>query len=141
MKLSSRSFADSRKGLEISMTSMIDVVFLLLIFFLVTTTFIKPERQLNSNIQVEQTDAGLQTTEFEPAVVDIYSLGDQVFYKMGAVKTNELQRIEKIMASFGDKSAGGFVRIGAGVPFGHPAKVIGAFKANGFVQVSYLPAE
>lgn len=141
MKLSSRSHAGSRKGLEISMTSMIDVVFLLLIFFLVTTTFIKPERQMNSNIQVEQTDAGLQTTEFEPAIVDIFQLGGQVLYKMGAVKTNDLGRIEKIMASFGDKSAGGFVRVGTDVPFGHPAKVIGAFKANGFVQVSYLPAE
>ena len=121
------------------MTSMIDVVFLLLIFFLVTTTFIRPERQLNSNIQVEQNDAGLQMTELEPAIVDIYKSGNQVLYKMGAVKTNQLKRIEAVMASFGDKSDGGFVRVSDGVPFDHPAKVIGAFKANGFVNVSYLP--
>ena len=123
------------------MTSMIDVVFLLLIFFLVTTTFIKPERQLASNIHVEKTDAGLQMTELEPAIVEIYRFGEEVFYKMGAVKTNDINKIENVMASFGDKSEGGFVRVGKGIPFDHPARIIGAFKANGFTSVSYLPVE
>ena len=38
MKLSNRQI--DKKRLELSMTSMIDVVFLLLIFFIVTTTFV-----------------------------------------------------------------------------------------------------
>jgi biopolymer transport protein ExbD len=43
MKLSNRRFIGDVNKIELSMTAMIDVVFLLLIFFLVTTTFVPPE--------------------------------------------------------------------------------------------------
>ena len=123
------------------MTSMIDVVFLLLIFFLVTTTFIKPERQLASNIKVERTDAGLQHSDLEPAIVDVYVLGDTIIYQMGAIKSSKLDDIASMMAGFTNKTDGGFVRVNSGVPFEHAAKIIGLFKANGFHNVSYLPVK
>ena len=47
MKLSNRAVDSRSNKIELSMTSMIDVVFLLLIFFLVTTTFVRPEKQLS----------------------------------------------------------------------------------------------
>lgn len=141
MKLSNQKYSNARKEIQISTTSMIDVVFLLLIFFLVTTTFIKPERQLASNILVEESDAGLQSSDFDSATVEIFSLGEQVMYKLGATQSNDLAKISKILNGLNNKSAGGFVRVNAGVPFDHAAKVIGAFKANGFENVSYLPAE
>ena len=123
------------------MTAMIDVVFLLLIFFLVTTTFIKPERQLTGNIRTEHADAGLQPSDLDPAIVDIYQLGNRVLYQLGATRTSELKKLMDIMRDFENKADGAFVRVGGDVPFEHAAQVIGAFKANGFANVSYLPAE
>lgn len=123
------------------MTSMIDVVFLLLIFFLVTTTFIEPEKQLLSNIAVEQTNSGLQMNDLEPAIVDIYSVGNTILFQMGAVKTSDPERLVKIAASFPNKTEGGFVRVNKNVPFETVAQVIGLLKSNGFENVSYLPAQ
>ena len=123
------------------MTSMIDVVFLLLIFFLVTTTFIKPERQLTGNIRTENAAAGLQPSDLDPAIVEIYQLGDRVLYQLGATRTSELKKLMEIMREFENKSDGAFVRVGGEVPFEHAAQVIGAFKSSGFADVSYLPAE
>jgi hypothetical protein len=69
MKLSSHKLSrDSRP--ELSMTSMIDVVFLLLIFFMTTSSFLKTERDLDSGIQVERR-SGERRGDFEPAIVDV----------------------------------------------------------------------
>ena len=40
-----RSPRSARRTITIELTSMIDVVFLLLIFFLITTTFVRPENK------------------------------------------------------------------------------------------------
>ena len=123
------------------MTSMIDVVFLLLIFFLVTTTFIKPERQISSNIKVERTEAGLQEDDLDPAVLDLFVTGDRVVFQLGARQTTKLDELRKTIENFENKSEGAFVRVGPGVAFDNAARAIGLFKASGFANVSYLPAE
>ena len=123
------------------MTSMIDVVFLLLIFFLVTTTFIKPERQLNSNIKVEQTAAGLQEDDLDPAILDLFLVGERVVFQLGARQTSQLEELKSVIDDFENKSEGAFVRVGSGVAFDHAARAIGLFKASGYSNVSYLPAQ
>ena len=141
MRLSNQLHCFQKPDLTISMTSMIDVVFLLLIFFLVTTTFIKPEKQLLSNIVVEQTDAGIQISDLEPAVIDIFRVGNTVFFQMGGIKTSDPSKLDQILSSFPNKNEGGFVRVGKDVPFERAAQIIGMLKSNGFENVSYLPAD
>ena len=70
MKLSSHKI-ERESRLELSMTSMIDVVFLLLIFFMVSSSFVKTERDLDSGIKVERQSASQQQSDFEPAIVDV----------------------------------------------------------------------
>ena len=53
MKLSSRKI-ERNKHVELTMTSMIDVVFLLLIFFMVFSSFLDTERNLDSAIKVKK---------------------------------------------------------------------------------------
>ena len=79
MKLSHRLRGTQR--LELSMTSMIDVVFLLLIFFLVTTTFVRPEREVVSAIKVDQKDASENQSVLEPAIVDVIQVQGQPVYR------------------------------------------------------------
>jgi biopolymer transport protein ExbD len=61
----------NRKPLELSLTPMIDVVFLLLIFFMVTTTFSKESM---IKIQLPQAD-GLDRSEKQQLVVTIDQAG------------------------------------------------------------------
>lgn len=121
------------------MTSMIDVVFLLLIFFLVTTTFIRPEQQIKSAIKVIEQDARQSRSDLEPAMVDVVLQSGQVVFKLGAIRTNDIAEIRKTLDQFESKSDGAFVRVADDVPFEKAAQAIGACHASGFESVSYLP--
>ncbi len=138
MRLKSRSQHDLR-SLELSMTSMIDVVFLLLIFFLVTTTFVRPERQLISSIQSNERKAAKTSSTLEPAIVDVQQLGSDVVFKIGAVTTDDLREIKRILSTFDNKSDGAFVRVADDVPFEYAAQAIAACRASGFPAVAWLP--
>lgn len=140
MKLSNQN--RNHRRLELSMTSMIDVVFLLLIFFIVTTTFVRPEREIASAIKVQQKSASRQNTNLEPAIIEI--IVDQesplkISYRIGAVRTNELAQIETILSDFENKSEGAFVRVDPEAPYESAAQVIGLCRSAGFQTVSYLP--
>ncbi len=138
MRLNSRN-RQRRSSLELSMTSMIDVVFLLLIFFLVTTTFVRPERQIVSSIQSNQRRAASKPSALEPAIVDVQKLGADVVYKIGAVTTDDLREVKKVLQAFENKADGAYVRVADDVPFESAAKAIGACRASGFPAVAWLP--
>ena len=138
MKLSNRGLRRSSSP-SLSMTSMIDVVFLLLIFFLVTTTFLRPEKQIATAIRPVEENSASRASDLEPAIVDVMMRGEQVMFRIGAILTNDIEEIEKVLASFDNKSEGAFVRVSDEVPFDAAAKAIGACRANGFNAVSYVP--
>jgi biopolymer transport protein ExbD len=140
MKLGNRQHVDRAIDMQVSMTSMIDVVFLLLIFFLVTTTFVKPERHLTSNIVVEHLDAGIRLSDLEPAVVEVFRRGETVIFQIGGRQSSKLDELQPILVDYENKSDGGFVRVGPDVPFERAVEVIGALKSSGFSVVSYVSA-
>ena len=121
------------------MTSMIDVVFLLLIFFLVTTTFLRPEQQVRSAIKVIEQDAQQSRSDLEPAMVDVIWQNEQVLFRLGAIRTNDIGEIRETLDQFENKAEGAFVRVADEVPFEQAAQAIGACRASGFDSVSYLP--
>ena len=127
--------------MDLSMTSMIDVVFLLLIFFIVTTTFTRPEREIASAIKVNEQKSTQQDSNLEPAIVDIFLRNSQVQFRVGAVQTNDLKQIKTLLNGFTNKSEGAFVRVAGNVPYEAAAQTIGACRASGFKSVSYLPLE
>ena len=90
MKLSSRKI-EREKRIELSMTSMIDVVFLLLIFFMTTASFVKTERQLDSAIRVKNKTAEqalllMEDLEDQEDVQNVYSnfdIDEEIMEQMG----------------------------------------------------------
>ena len=123
------------------MTSMIDVVFLLLIFFIVTTTFVRPEREIASAIKANEQKSTAQKSNLEPAIIDVFRSNAQVQFRIGAVRTNDLNEIKPLLDGFTNKSEGAFVRVAGDVPYEAAAQAIGACRASGFESVSYLPLE
>ena len=81
--------------LELSTTSLIDVVFLLLIFFLVTTTFLLPERQLKPNIKIQQTSAAELVDDIEPAIIDIVRKAQTPVYQFGTLVTDDIVQLAR----------------------------------------------
>ena len=123
------------------MTSMIDVVFLLLVFFLVTTTFVRPERQILSAIESNERESAPTESLLEPAVVDVVKVGDKIVYRIGAITTDDLEEVKKVLQGFDNKSEGAWVRVADNAPFESAAKAIGVCKSAGFSAVAWLPAE
>ena len=120
---------------------MIDVVFLLLIFFIVTTTFVRPEREIASAIKVNEQKSTAQNSNLEPAIIDVFRSNAQVQFRVGAVRTNDLNEIKILLNGFTNKSEGAFVRVAGDVPYEAASQAIGACRASGFESVSYLPLE
>ncbi len=125
--------------LELSTTSLIDVVFLLLIFFLVTTTFLLPERQLKPNIKIQQTSAAELVDDIEPAIIDIVRKAQTPVYQFGTLVTDDIVQLEKFLSDFPNVTKGAFVRLSDDVPYGMAAKAINVCKKTGFTTVSVVP--
>ena len=137
MKLSSRKLQREPR-LELAMTSMIDVVFLLLIFFMTTSSFVETERHLNSSIQVNRQSSG-QQADFEPAIVEVVQSGGRFVYRLGERELTTQQELTAILRQFDNKADGAFVRVSDDAPFAMAAAAIQACKTARFAMVSYVP--
>ena len=137
MKLSSHKLQREPR-LELAMTSMIDVVFLLLIFFMTTASFVDTERHLNPAIQVNR-QAGGQQADFEPAIVEVVQVDGRFVYRLGERKLTTQKELTEILRQFDNKADGAFVRVSDDAPFGMAAAAIQACKTARFAMVSYVP--
>jgi biopolymer transport protein ExbD len=138
MKLTSRG-RDSAK-LELQMTSMIDCVFLLLIFFMVTASFSLTERELDSAIKVRRAALSSAASDLQPAVVEVVrGTGGSYIYKIGGREMTELEELTDVLRRFDNKLDGAIVRVDDNAPFAMAATAIQACKNAGYSLVSYVP--
>jgi biopolymer transport protein ExbD len=137
MRLTSRSGRHASK-IELQMTSMIDVVFLLLIFFLVTTSFQKTERELDPGIKVQRA-AAESASDLAPPIVDVVRSGPAFVYRLGGRELTSAADLTDVLRQFDNKSQGAFVRASDDAPFDMAASAIQASKSAGFALVSYVP--
>lgn len=146
MRLSSHK-SNRETQLELSMTSMIDIVFLLLIFFLTTSSFVPTERDLSAASKVEKQTPSETPSDFEPAVIDVVPGNGGFVFKIGSneitptTPAQDQQRLNNILAAFPSsaKGYGAFVRVVDEAPFQMAATAIQAAKSADFLAVSYVP--
>lgn len=125
--------------LELSTTSMIDVVFLLLIFFIATTTFLAPERLLKPAIIVKRQAPGTTNVRIEPLTIEIVRKGGEPVFRAGATFSSDIEQIRPILQQYPDKTAGAWIRLSDEVPFEMAASAINAARQAGFDAVSLVP--
>jgi biopolymer transport protein ExbD len=140
MRLSSRRIHRERR-IELAMTSMIDVVFLLLIFFMLTLSFVRTERNLDSAIKVNQQASTAASRDLQPALVAVVRGETGYVYRLGGRDVAAEAELTDLLRQFDNKGDGAFVRAADGAPFRMAAAAIQACKTAGFGLVSYLPGE
>lgn len=126
---------------ELGMTSMIDVVFLLLIFFMTTSSFFRTERNLDPAIRVERRSASAAANDLQPAIVEVVRSGERFVYRLGTREFASADELGEVLQQFDNKSEGAFVRVADEAPFGMAAAAVQACKSARFVPVSYVPWE
>lgn len=85
--------------LDVNITPLVDVVFLLLIFFMVSTTF---DRQ--SELNIELPEANGEITESEKKDIEIFIKQDGQYIINGQVLVNS--KIDTLIRNLREKSAG-----------------------------------
>jgi biopolymer transport protein ExbD len=116
----------------LNLTPMIDVLFLLIIFFVAGTKFIESERQIALKVPTVS-DKGALTAAPEKKVVNVYSDG-QITLDRKAVSLEELTA--KLTAAHQQfKGLGVLVRGDAGAQFQRVASVLNACKQAGIADL------
>ncbi len=115
----------------LSLTSLIDVIFLLLIFFIVTTTLIDPSKKLQ--IQLPEAKAASPDIKSIPVTIELGRRG-AITLNGKAVRLNTLERRLKELAK-GNRKKSAIVRADRRLDYGQVVKVLGICRASGFLDI------
>lgn len=123
---------------DLPMTSMIDVVFLLLIYFMITATFVR-ERELRSTLDSVREGSG-RAADLAPQVVEVELRDGRSSYRIGARIMRTQEELASVLAEL-PKEGGVFVRVHGDAPWGAAAGALQAVQDAGFLRRTYVPAD
>ena len=143
-------YTDRREPLDVKMTPMIDVVFLLLIFFVWTASFQIIEQILPSSVS-EVSGSGLDSTteppppeaDFHDVVVRVLWDDGRVSWRVGDESLNELAAVKSKLGLIFEVNADAPVIIDPDVatPLGHVIDVYDLSRQVGFDEVQFAASE
>ena len=145
----------SRREFQISMTPMIDVVFLLLIFFVCTASFQAAESVLPTDLKVagSETVSGLpepEAIELEQILIEITSTGASktgtqrmVLYKINGQPCASLGQLDEMIDSLAqiDAALPVVLDIGGQVSLGHALDVYDRCRLVGLRQIQFAASQ
>lgn len=128
-----------RSLLRAELTPMIDVIFLLLIYFFVTTSQTIPESELEPALQAQRVEGG-GAADFQPQIVDVVIVGEQPAYRIGSRVLYSREELDAVLRTL-PQEGGLFVRGSGGAPTGWAVGAIQSGRDAGFLAVTYVPGE
>ena len=138
MSLRRRSSSRGARLGALPLTSMIDVVFLLLIFFLVTADFAKQEHKLPSALQTE--GGGVRSSELQPQIIQISLFENKPVFTIGQVRCGDRASLEGVLMQL-PRDAGVAIKAQPDVPIQSIATALQAARNAGFTRRSYVPGD
>lgn len=114
---------------------MIDVIFLLLIFFMATTTLARPESQLASGLRAEQQSG--QTSTSVPPIVEVGVFDGKASFRLGSRVFVDRRALVDVLIEQ-PRDAGVFVKVFDGVDVSLVASAMQACELAGFDKVTYV---
>ncbi|MAB82532.1 MAG: hypothetical protein CMJ24_03730 [Phycisphaerae bacterium] len=126
--------------LTLNLASMIDVTFLLLVYFIVSTVMARPEDQLTSAIQTRDADSAGAQIDYQPQVIEVVRLDGRPTYVLGDRMLDDLGSLTEVIRGL-PKEIGVFVRVSPGIPVEFALAAVQACRDAGFQQVTYVPEE
>jgi len=118
---------------------MIDITFLLLLYFMITTIIIEPEDRLRPQLQTSnESNAGSQL--LEPQIVKVLNIEGRPVYRIGARVITERRELGEVLRQL-PSDQGIFVQVYDRVPVGFAVAALQEATDAGFSQVTYVPSE
>lgn len=125
-----RFLKESDEEIGISLTSLIDVIFLLLIFFMVATTLVDPSRRLD--VQLPEAKAASAQAKKPPVTIEMSHRGEVTLNGHG-VDFDALEKRLDALGEEGNKTA--IVRADKRLDYGRVVQVLGFCRAAGFQDI------
>ncbi|MEO1008362.1 MAG: biopolymer transporter ExbD [Planctomycetota bacterium] len=123
---------------HLPLTTLIDVVFLLLIYFMVTATITPPESRVAAALQSERGSG--QARDLQPQIVTVDVRDGVLTYRMGSRTFLDRESLGVVLAEL-PKEGGLFVRVTDRAPWAAVAAVMQEALDAGFTKRTYVPAE
>jgi biopolymer transport protein ExbD len=123
--------------LVIEMTPMIDVIFLLLIYFFLSTTYRPPESRLSPALQAERVQGGAGA-DFTPQVVDVGLFEGRPGFGIGQRVVFDIETLTALLRRL-PKEGGVFVRGSNDVETRWAIDALQAATDAEFLKVTYVP--
>ena len=126
--------------LTMNLASMIDVTFLLLVYFIVSTVMARPEDQLTSAIQTRDAETAGSEIDFQPQIVEVLRLDGAPAYVIGDRRLRDLGGLRAVLDDL-PTELGVFIRVSGDIPVEFALSAVQAARDAGFEQVTYVPVE
>jgi len=141
-------FRRANYGLDVKMTPMIDVVFLLLVFFVWTASFQIVEHLLPSNLmavagQGDPMEIDPEEAEFEPVVVRVRISDGRPLWLVNDTPRDSLKQVGEMLRVLADIKGDAPVILDPdpGVPLGDVIDLYDLARLAGFVRIQFAASE
>ncbi|MCC6283856.1 MAG: biopolymer transporter ExbD [Phycisphaerales bacterium] len=129
----------ARHTYDLPLTSLIDVVFLLLVYFLLTLSLNQRESDLASALQQDKQGAG-KAADLTPQIVRVELVDGKAVYRLGERVFGSQRDLRAVLEAL-PKEGGVFVRGSNLAPVSAVAGALQACKDAGFTKVTYVPTK
>ncbi|MHC4989435.1 MAG: ExbD/TolR family protein [Planctomycetota bacterium] len=140
MRAGRRKRSLTTERITLNLASMIDVIFLLLIYFMVTTVLARPEDRLSPTLQTRQESQAGPSSDFQPQIVEVRRGANGPEYRLGTRVIPTRQELEQVLVGL-PKEAGVFIQVHDQVPVGFAVAAVQISRDVGFEKVTYVPAD
>lgn len=121
---------------QLNLASMIDIVFLLLIFFIVTTSLALPESRLSPALQ--KNDRETSTLDYTPQVIRVSTANGRNLYRLGSRVIEDRAELTAVLREL-QRDLGIFVQVDDSASVEAAATAIQCCRDAGFEKVTYVP--
>ena len=121
----------------VNLSSMIDVTFLLLVYFIVTTVFTPPEDLLTPALKVED-GSSMSQQDLEPQIVQVELIEQNPAYTIGGHICRDRKALSKVLQNL-PTDPGLIIKVRSDIPIGFAIAAIQVARDANFEKVTYVP--
>jgi len=132
--------SDARTGkVTLNLASMIDVTFLLLIYFLVTMVLVPDEDRLDPLLQTKTDSGGGPVSDLLPQRVEVGIFDGVPGYRLGLRVTSDREELARLLAAL-PRTSDIVIDVADQVSVGFAVTALQIAQDAGFERVTYVPA-